>query len=258
MSTTMHSRLKTVECKASTSNSKRKVPRPTPEELEEAAHGLHSLKDAVQRKIKSKIPDDYDMGLLAVKFSRLNLNSAARRFTFTLDLIMSSHKSTARTTGKRKGYSEQQPAPGIRKSRRLLEKAMSALNVTGENEPTASLENAIEEDVIMIDSVTVTHEEDLDTEPSNYQIHFEVDQVRLIQTGDAIDNESDDEDSSDNSESNKEEMTLLSIAPESPAVRRTPSIPQVAKKKRTSHVVKKSRGKYVDYESDQLRERALQ
>ena len=110
----------------------------------------------------------------------------------------------------------------------------------------------------MIDSVTVTHEEDLDTEPSNHQIFFDVDQVRLIQTGDAIDNESDDEDSSDNSDdSDEEEITLLSIAPESPAVRRTPSIPQAAKKKRTSHV-KKSRGKYVDYESDQLRERALQ
>ena len=52
---------------------------------------------------------------------------------------MSSHKNTACTTGKRKGYSEQQPAPGIRKSRRLLEKAMSALNVTGENEPAGMI-----------------------------------------------------------------------------------------------------------------------
>ena len=89
----MHSRLKTVERKASTSNSKRKVPRPTPEELEEAAHGLHSLTDAVQRKIKSKIPNDYDMGLLAVKFSRLNLKSGTCNYIAIIVKILKHYKT---------------------------------------------------------------------------------------------------------------------------------------------------------------------
>ena len=89
----MHSRLKTVERKASTSNSKRKVPRPTSEELEEAAHGLHSLTDAVQRKIKSKIPNDYDMGLQAVKFSCLNLKSGTCNYIAIIVKILKHYKT---------------------------------------------------------------------------------------------------------------------------------------------------------------------
>ena len=61
---------------SSGSTSKKKTPRPTSEELEEAGKGLHSLSDAVQRKIEYRgIPNDYEIGVLAAKFSHVNLNS---------------------------------------------------------------------------------------------------------------------------------------------------------------------------------------
>ena len=44
------------------------------------------------------------------------------------------HRNTTRATGKRKGRSEQHYTTTTRKSRRLLEKAMNALDITGENE----------------------------------------------------------------------------------------------------------------------------
>ncbi|KAI7854924.1 hypothetical protein BDC45DRAFT_535054 [Circinella umbellata] len=67
---------KTARNKASTSAVKKKTPRPTTKELEEAAKGLHSLTDAIKRRnIMNTIPNDYDIGILAIKLSRLNLNS---------------------------------------------------------------------------------------------------------------------------------------------------------------------------------------
>ena len=123
---------------------------------------------------------------------------------------------------------------------------------------TGSSRNVEEEDMIMIDSVTVTHEEDLDDEPSNYQVHFAVDQDRLNQVGDAIDDDSDENSLASDSEDDSDyDSTLLSIAPKSPASRRASVIPQMAKKKRLSKVVQKPCGKYMDYDSDQLRDRAL-
>ena len=43
-------------------------------------------------------------------------------------------RNTTRTTGKRKGRSEQHYTTITRKSRRLLEKAMNTLDITGKNE----------------------------------------------------------------------------------------------------------------------------
>ncbi|KAG2217652.1 hypothetical protein INT45_000782 [Circinella minor] len=111
----------------------------------------------------------------------------------------------------------------------------------------------------MVDSVAVTHKEDLDAEPAKYQVHFPVDQDRLNQPEDGID-ESEDEDcigSDSSDDSDEEESTLVSIAPESSAVQRAPMIPQVAKKKRIVKVVKNPHGKYVNYEANLLRDRAL-
>ncbi|KAI9251461.1 hypothetical protein BDA99DRAFT_563728 [Phascolomyces articulosus] len=59
------------------STPKKKVPRPTSEELEEAGEGLHSLIDAVKKEIKNRIPDNNDTGILAAKFTRLNSKSDA-------------------------------------------------------------------------------------------------------------------------------------------------------------------------------------
>ncbi|KAI7854923.1 hypothetical protein BDC45DRAFT_535053 [Circinella umbellata] len=149
---------------------------------------------------------------------------------------MSSHKKafnpTSRATGKRKERSKQHSTIATRKSRRLLEKTMRTLNIDRGNEAAAFSGNVEEEDITMVDSVAVTHEEDLDTEPSKHQIHFPVNQDRLNQPEDGID-ESEDKDN---------------IAP---------MIPQVAKKKRIMKVVKNPRGKYVNYEADLLRDRAL-
>ena len=94
-----------------------------------------------------------------------------------------------------------------------------------------SSRNIKEEDTIIIDSVTVTHEEDLDDEPSNSQVHFAVDQNCLKQIRDAIDDDSDENSlASDSEDDSDDDSTLLSIAPESPEFRRALAIPQAAKK----------------------------
>ncbi|KAI9243219.1 hypothetical protein BDA99DRAFT_566788 [Phascolomyces articulosus] len=102
------------------------------------------------------------------------------------------------------------------------------------------------------------HEEDLDAESANFQVSFSVDQDRLNQPGDIINDDTDDEgsDSSDSEDDSEDESTLCSIAPNFLTIGSTAAAEQVNKKKHSTKIVKNPRGRYTNYESDLLRQRA--
>ena len=73
---------KAVKNKASSVSTSKKNSRPTSKGLEEAGKQLHSLSDTVQKKIEHRgIPNNYEIRVLAAKFSCINLNSDKCSFT---------------------------------------------------------------------------------------------------------------------------------------------------------------------------------
>ncbi|KAG2216610.1 hypothetical protein INT45_009575, partial [Circinella minor] len=152
--------------------------------------------------------------------------------------------STPQSIGKRRTRSDSPPAVGIRKSRRLMRKAMEKSQIsTKENETTAPAISISEEDIIMEEpEIVIVQEEDIDEEPENYYFEFPVDPARLVQDGDYMDSSTDDDTDDDNEtivSSNDEEPQLRSIVTVGPIGGKGTVIPYLARTKRDDRVPKK-------------------